>query len=122
MSMNAMESRDPAAAGGARRRLRSAAVAAALGALLTGGCGHPGAGRAPAAGPAPAPAAVPAQPAAAPPAGRAEALVRANETPPEQPTSAPEIEALSLNKMPTAAAVNKKRITPSSLACGTKRL
>lgn len=85
MSMNAMESRDPAAAGGARRRLRSAAVAAALGALLTGGCGHPGAGRAPAAGPAPAPAAVPAQPAAAPPAGRAEALVRANETPPEQP-------------------------------------
>ncbi|MNZ87402.1 hypothetical protein D3C78_1062580 [compost metagenome] len=50
------------------------------------------------------------------------AIEQATPTSPWQPTSAPEIEAFSLYRMPMAAAVSRKRTTPSSLAPGTKRM
>ena len=42
------------------------------------------------------------------------AMEQAEPTSPWQPTSAPEIEAFSLNSNPIAAAVNRNRTTPSS--------
>ena len=49
----------------------------------------------------------------------AAAMEQADPTSPWQPTSAPEMEALILNRIPTAAAASRKRTTPSSLAPGT---
>ncbi|MNW13535.1 hypothetical protein D3C71_2115170 [compost metagenome] len=50
------------------------------------------------------------------------AMEHATPTSPWQPTSAPEIEAFSLYKIPMAAAVSRKRTTPSSFAAGMKRM
>ncbi|MNS99507.1 hypothetical protein D3C72_1339120 [compost metagenome] len=50
------------------------------------------------------------------------AIEQATPTSPWQPTSAPEMEAFSLYRMPMAAAVSRNRTTPSSLAPGTKRM
>ena len=44
----------------------------------------------------------------------AAAIEHADPTSPWQPTSAPEMEAFSLNRIPTAAAVSRNRTTPSS--------
>ena len=52
----------------------------------------------------------------------AAAIEQADPTSPWQPTSAPEIEAFSLNSTPIAAAVSRNRITPSRSAPGTKRV
>lgn len=54
------------------------------------------------------------------PCGRA--IAQAEPTSPWQPTSAPEMDAFSLIKMPMAAAVSMKRTMPSSLADGTNLL
>ena len=51
----------------------------------------------------------------------AAAIEHADPTSPWQPTSAPEIDAFALNNTPIAAAVNRKRTTPSSQAPGTNR-
>ena len=51
----------------------------------------------------------------------AEAIEQAEPTSPWQPTSAPEMDAFSLNRMPIAVAVSRKRTMPSSFAPGTKR-
>jgi hypothetical protein len=51
----------------------------------------------------------------------AAAIEQATPTSPWQPTSAPEIEAFSLNSEPIAAAVSRKTRTPSSDAFGVKR-
>jgi hypothetical protein len=48
-------------------------------------------------------------------------MEHAEPTSPWQPTSAPEMEAFSLNRMPIAVAVSRKRTIPSSSAPGTKR-
>ena len=48
-------------------------------------------------------------------------MEQADPTSPWQPTSAPEIDAFSLNKVPMAAAVSRKRTTPSADAPGTNR-
>jgi hypothetical protein len=53
-------------------------------------------------------------------ASPAAAIEQAEPTSPWQPTSAPEIDAFSLNRVPMAAAVSRNRTTPSSLAPGTK--
>lgn len=47
-------------------------------------------------------------------------MEEAEPTSPWQPTSAPEMEAFSLNRMPIAPAVSRKRTTPSSLAPSLK--
>ena len=47
-------------------------------------------------------------------------MAEADPTSPWQPTSAPEIEAFSLNSIPIAPAASRKRTTPSSSAPGTK--
>ena len=47
-------------------------------------------------------------------ASPAAAIEHADPTSPWQPTSAPEMEAFSLNRIPTAAAVSRNRTTPSS--------
>ncbi|MCY1549594.1 hypothetical protein D9M68_857690 [compost metagenome] len=52
----------------------------------------------------------------------AAAIAQAEPTSPWQPTSAPEIEAFFLHRMPTAAAPRKKLTTSSSLASGLKRM
>ena len=44
----------------------------------------------------------------------AAAIEQAEPTSPWQPTSAPEMEAFSLNSSPIAAAVSRNRTTPSS--------
>ena len=51
----------------------------------------------------------------------AAAIEQAEPTSPWQPTSAPEIEAFSLNSTPIAPAVSRKRTMPSSSAPGMKR-
>ena len=51
----------------------------------------------------------------------AAAMEQATPTSPWQPISAPEMEAFCLYSMPTAAAVSRNRITPSSSAPGSKR-
>ena len=48
-------------------------------------------------------------------------MEQAEPTSPWQPTSAPEMEAFSLNSTPIAAAVSRNRTTPSSLNEGTNR-
>ncbi len=48
----------------------------------------------------------------------AAAIEQATPTSPWQPTSAPEIEALSLNSAPIAAAVSRKSATRASLYSG----
>ncbi len=50
------------------------------------------------------------------------AIEQADPTSPWHPTSAPEMEAFSLYRLPIAAAVSRKRTTPSSSAPGTKRV
>ena len=52
----------------------------------------------------------------------AAAIEQATPTSPWQPTSAPEIDAFSLYRMPMAAAVSMKSTTPVSFAPGTKRV
>ena len=49
------------------------------------------------------------------------AIEQADPTSPWQPTSAPEMDAFSLNRVPMAAAVSRKRTTPSADAPGTNR-
>ena len=49
------------------------------------------------------------------------AIEQATPTSPWQPTSAPEIEAFSLNSEPIAAAVSRKTRVPSSVERGVKR-
>src|ERR1035438_10604834 len=49
------------------------------------------------------------------------AIEQADPTSPWQPASAPEMEAFSLNKEPIAAAVSRKRVTPSADAPDTNR-
>ena len=49
------------------------------------------------------------------------AIEQATPTSPWHPTSAPEIEAFSLYRMPIAAAVSRKSKIPCSLAPGQKR-
>ena len=51
----------------------------------------------------------------------AAAIEQAEPTSPWQPTSAPLIDAFTLNSRPMAPAVNRNRITPSSSAPGQKR-
>ena len=51
----------------------------------------------------------------------AAAIEQATPTSPWQPTSAPEIEAFSLNREPIAAAVSRKTCSPSLSECGVKR-
>ncbi len=46
----------------------------------------------------------------------AAAMEQATPTSPWQPTSAPEMEAFSLYRMPMAPAVSRKSITPASVA------
>ena len=53
-------------------------------------------------------------------ASPAAAIEQAEPTSPWQPTSAPEIDAFSLNSTPMAAAVSRNRTTPSSEKEGTK--
>ena len=50
----------------------------------------------------------------------AAAIEQATPTSPWHPTSAPEIEALRLNRYPTAPAVSRNVLTPSSSADSTK--
>ena len=50
----------------------------------------------------------------------ADAIAQATPTSPWHPTSAPEIEALRLNRYPTAPAVSRNVLTPSSSADSTK--
>ncbi len=49
------------------------------------------------------------------------AIEQADPTSPWQPTSAPEIDAFSLNSTPIAAAVSRNRVTPRGDAPGTNR-
>ena len=51
----------------------------------------------------------------------AAAIEQAEPTSPWQPTSAPLIDALTLNRRPIAPAVSRKRTTPPSSAPGQKR-
>ena len=53
-------------------------------------------------------------------ASPAAAIEQAEPTSPWQPTSAPEIEALRLNRYPMAPAVSRNVTTPCSLALSTK--
>ncbi len=48
------------------------------------------------------------------------AIEQAEPTSPWQPTSAPEMEAFSLNSMPMAPAASRKRTTPSSFSAGVQ--